>query len=39
METGGGGVGGQEPAEGYPHTAVIYRHGAVLREGGEMTLK
>lgn len=31
--------GGPEPAEGYPHTAVIYRPGAALREGGEMTPK
>lgn len=31
--------GGQEPAEGYPHTAVIYRLRAVLREGGKTTPK
>lgn len=31
------GVGGQEPAEGYPHTAVRYRRRAVLREGDRIT--
>lgn len=29
--------GGQEAAEGYPHTAVRYRLRAVLREGGKIT--
>lgn len=31
--------GGQEPTEGYSHTAVIYCLRAVLREGGETTPK
>lgn len=31
------GGGGQEAAEGYPHTAVSYRLRAVLREGDKIT--